>query len=118
MNSNSKNAEMEEAKNTASSNTSGNVSQMSNTDCGNKAWRTDDELMESAEKQTEELRTYEEVEGTPFQIVTEKGESIVTLGKYRLSAEKLTLEEAREDAERFDWFRLMEVMTIMIKEQK
>lgn len=114
MNSNSKNAEMEEAKNTASSNTSGNVSQMSNTDCGNKAWRTDDELMESAEKQTEELRTYEEVEGTPFQIVTEKGESV----RHWLVTEKLTLEEAREDAERFDWFRLMEVMTIMIKEQK
>lgn len=58
------------------------------------------------------LIDYEEVEETPFTIVTDEKGSFVVMGSYRLTT-SMTKEEAREDAKRTDWFRIMQVIEVM-----
>lgn len=56
-----------------------------------------------------------EVGNTPFTIVKELDKYLVVIGKYRVSEDLATKEEAEEDAKRVDWDRMMQVMGIMIE---
>lgn len=57
------------------------------------------------------------VTGTPFTIIKGQLGHFVAIGKYRLS-EEMEEEDAKEDAKRVDWDRMMQVMGVMIKEFK
>ena len=58
-----------------------------------------------------------EVVNTPFTIVRENQTYFVTLGNYRLSGDLQSMEEAKDDASREDWNRIMQVMTLVIKHE-
>ena len=90
-----------------------------------KTTKTSEELLNSTEQtnklecNSDELLSYYQVENTPFTIVNEQNERYwVTMGKYRISEPFTTADEALEDAKRADWFRMMDVMSIMIEEYK
>lgn len=51
-----------------------------------------------------------------FEIVTIEGKSAVFLGKYRMSVNTENIDEAREDADRFDLERVMQIMQVFITE--
>lgn len=55
------------------------------------------------------------VENTPFTIVEAEEGVYTVLGKYRISENLGTLENALEDAKRTDWERMMQVMGVMIE---
>jgi hypothetical protein len=57
----------------------------------------------------------ENVKGTPFTLYKHEQNWFVLLGKYRLSKEFETKEEALEDASRNDWERTMQVVGVMIE---
>ena len=67
--------------------------------------------------ESEQAKGYE-VKETPFTIVEEQGKWFVVMGKYRLSETLGTKEEAIEDAERTDWMRLMQIVQLMIDNNK
>ena len=62
--------------------------------------------------QVEELVKREEVEHTPFTIVTTEEGSFLTMGKYRLT-EAQTIEEVRQEAKKVTWNRLIQVMMLL-----
>lgn len=93
-------AETEETNNTELQSIDGSANQTNNSGYG----------IEVKDAEEVHYNGTEPVEGTPFTIVTIDGKSAVTLGGYRLG-ELMSLEEARVDAERFDWERIMQVVT-------
>lgn len=56
-----------------------------------------------------------EVENTPFTIIREEEKWFVTLGRYRISQDMKSKEEAIEDAKRIDWDRVLQIMGITIE---
>jgi len=70
---------------------------------------------EQETKQDSKLVERENVEGTPFTLYKSENLWYVLLGKYRMSKEFETKEEAKEDAQRNDWERTMQVVGVMIE---
>lgn len=67
-----------------------------------------------SDSSNEELITFQEVENTPFTVITHKDQgSAVFLGKFRLSHYFSEEKEAFEDAKRMDWERLIQVMGVV-----
>jgi len=58
------------------------------------------------------------IEGTPFNINKVNDKWFLALGKYRLTELLETEEEAREEAKDASWFRIMQVIQIVINEDK
>lgn len=59
-----------------------------------------------------------EIEGKPFNAIRMEDKWFLAMGKYRLTEPMNSLEEVLEDAERSDWYRVMQIMNIVIKEHK
>lgn len=71
------------------------------------------------EKTTErELLQQEQIEGTPFTAVRLDDKWFLTMGKYRLSEPTKTFEEVLEEAKDASWFRIMQLIQIMIEEHE
>jgi len=71
---------------------------------------------ESGTKGTQLVETIK-VEDTPFQILKWDEKYYLTLGKYRLTEALDTEEQAREEVNNVSWFRLLQVMHIVVKEE-
>jgi hypothetical protein len=65
-----------------------------------------------------ELVEQKEIENTPFMAVRMEDKWFLTLGKYRLTEPLKTEEEVIESAKDATWERIMQVMKIMIIEEK
>ena len=61
----------------------------------------------------------EEIENSPFTIITMEGQSFGVMGEYRLTEKGETKEEVREKLEKITWNRLIQVIMILgeIKEK-
>lgn len=59
-----------------------------------------------------------EVEGTPFTAMKYQEKWYLTLGRYRLTEGMESEEKVIEDATRADWYRVMQVMNIMLDERE
>jgi hypothetical protein len=58
----------------------------------------------------------EEIEGTPFTLYRNEDKYYVLLGMYRLNENEFSSkEDALLDAERKDWFRIMQIVGIMLE---
>lgn len=68
-------------------------------------------------KEVQELVKREEVEQTPFTIVTTEEGSFLTMGKYRLTEAK-TIEEIRKEAKQVTWNRLIQVIMLLNETMK
>lgn len=64
----------------------------------------------------EELLEQIPVENTPFTVIRQEKDYFVVMGKYRLTEKLETKEQALEAALDESWFRLMQIMRIMIEE--
>lgn len=110
------NSKMKSEENTELSNTYGNANQTNNKDYSTNEIldiKVKDAEFVKKMKNGEELVKREMVEGTPFVIISQEKSHIVTIGQYKLE-EYQNIEQAREDANRFDWERIMQVVDIMI----
>lgn len=67
---------------------------------------------------SEQLMQYHQVKDTPFTIIKHEKGNTVMIGKYRLSEDYETAEEAMKDAKRMDWDRIMQVIGVMLEEYK
>lgn len=54
-----------------------------------------------------------DIEGSPFKAIKNEKEWHVVLGRYRLTEALESFEKCKEDAQRTDWNRLIQVMTIV-----
>lgn len=59
-----------------------------------------------------------EIPNTPFTIIECEEGYFPAIGKYRLRAPFKTKEEAIEDTKRTDWFRVMEIVGVVIEMEK
>lgn len=59
-----------------------------------------------------------QVDGTPFTAVRVNEDWFLTLGKYRLTDKLKTLGECIEEAKDASWWRIMQIMNIMIQEHE
>lgn len=58
------------------------------------------------------------IQDTPFTAVRLDDKWFLTMGKYRLTEPMKTFDEVNEDAHRADWTRVMQIIQIMIDENK
>lgn len=65
---------------------------------------------------SEKLIERVEIEETPFTAIKNNEEWFLTMGKYRLTQGMQTLEEVKDNATNTDWFRIMQIIGIMIEE--
>ena len=77
---------------------------------------SDEELLDSAKEQKEQLVKETPIEGTPFKRLEHKGKLYLALGKYRLSEGLETEEQLKEEIEDASWLRIMQIADIMAKE--
>lgn len=70
---------------------------------------------ENEEKQLVEIL---QIEGTPFHAVRERKIWHVTCGTYRLSEPLGSKEECEEEAKSITWFKIMNVIALMIENYK
>lgn len=68
-------------------------------------------------KSNNKLVEQQQVKGTPFTAIKYNDEWFLTLGKYRLTESKKTLSEVIKDAKRADWYRVMQIMNIVLDEK-
>jgi hypothetical protein len=78
------------------------------------------DIQESALEQgkkdsSKELIKREEIENTPFTIVTVNKESFGAMGEYRITEPRETAEEVREELKEINWNRIVQVMMILTK---
>lgn len=62
----------------------------------------------------EELIEYHEIKDTPFTIARQDKDWFVLMGKYRLTQNLQTKEEAIKEARSKSWIRIMQVINIMM----
>jgi hypothetical protein len=77
--------------------------------------------MDTIEIQNEELVKRHEIEETPFTIVETDGYFFATIGQYRITEPKDTLEECRDEVTKFTWnniTNLIITITEILKNQK
>lgn len=60
-----------------------------------------------------EIFKTKEVEETPFTVITIGETSFGTIGKYKLTNDFMTVEEAEEDVKKITWNRLVNVIMIL-----
>lgn len=72
----------------------------------------------SKQNSNSELVEKIEIEDTPFTAIRIEDVWFLTMGKYRLSEPMQTKKEVLEDAQRADWWRIMAIINIMIKENE
>ncbi|AXH74113.1 MAG: hypothetical protein [Microviridae sp.] len=65
-----------------------------------------------------ELFEQKPIKDTPFTAVRMDDKWFLTMGKYRLSEPIETLEQCEESANDASWMRILQVINIMIKEDK
>lgn len=65
-----------------------------------------------------ELFEMRHIEGTPFTAVKMQDQWFLSIGKYRLTEKLKSFEECVEDSKDASWFRMMQIMKIMIEEDK
>lgn len=80
-----------------------------------------DESLGNAKETNKQNSNYElieriEIEDTPFTAIRNDKEWFLTMGKYRLTEPLQSLKEVKENAEKSDWFRVMQIIGIMIEE--
>lgn len=63
-----------------------------------------------------ELVEYRPIAETPFTAVRVDTKWFLTMGKYRLTEQLDSYEQAEHDAQRADWTRIMQIMQAMIDE--
>lgn len=85
-------------KNTTSNEQHGSVNDMNSKNCSSE---------------NHELVEIHHIDNTPFTVIKTNENWYVTMGKYRLTQAMETREEAEENAQRMDWDRLIQVMTIV-----
>jgi hypothetical protein len=73
-----------------------------------------------ADKQnySDELVKQIPIEDTPFMAVKMEDYWFLTLGKYRLTEKLKSLQECKDEAENTSWFRIMQIVNVMIKEHE
>lgn len=64
-----------------------------------------------------ELIKREEVENSPFTIITVNKESFGTMGEYRITDTHKTVEAVRKELKKITWNRIVQVMMILNKLQ-
>lgn len=72
----------------------------------------------NSESNSDELVQRIPIEDTPFTAIKFDDKWFLTMGKYRLTDPVDTLEGVKEDAQRADWARVMQIMQIMIDENE
>lgn len=79
-----------------------------------------DTNVESTTKQNSNSKLFEQVpiENTPFTAVKMDDKWFLTMGKYRLSEKLNSLDEVKAEAMDASWMRIMQIMRIMIEEDK
>lgn len=68
--------------------------------------------------EVEELVEHRKIEDTPFTAVRVNEDWFLTMGKYRLTEKLKTVEECQEEAKDASWMRIMQIVQIMIEEDK
>lgn len=64
-----------------------------------------------------QLIEYVQIEKTPFTAVRKEEEWYLMMGKYRLNDQPFkSLKEVQEDAKDASWFRIMQVVGVMVEE--
>lgn len=63
----------------------------------------------------EQLIETVEIEGTPFTAVRQGKEWFLVMGRYRLTEALETKEQALEEGKNESWFRIMQVMRVMME---
>lgn len=72
----------------------------------------------SKKSNSEELIEYHEIKDTPFTIARNGDEWFVLMGKYRLTEKLKDKAEATKEAKSMTWFRIMQVISIMITDNE
>ena len=75
------------------------------------------DLLSKNEKNTK-LVEFKQVKETPFTLAKQNEEWYILLGKYRLSEGYETEKEAEKEAKRVCWNKIMQVMSVIITEEK
>lgn len=71
-------------------------------------------LIAGGEKEkTEQLIERDEVENTPFTIITMNGESFGTFGKYKITENYHTKQQCRVELLKVDWNRIVQITTLI-----
>ena len=81
---------------------------------------------EAVEEQTntnysEELVKRDEIDNTPFVIITTRGVSFGAFGRYKITDDYLNPEQVRTELNKITWNRIIQIMTIvhqMLNNQK
>lgn len=74
--------------------------------------------VETEERFVGEDEEAHEIKGTPFTIARHKTEWYVLIGKYRITEGFATKEEAIEDSKRTDWERHLQIIDVVLKNNK
>ncbi|AXH73653.1 MAG: hypothetical protein [Microviridae sp.] len=76
---------------------------------------TDKQQSRDLNKQGEELIQRDEVENTPFIIITINNESFGTFGKYRITEMYHTKQQCRAELLKMDWNNVVKIMTLVFE---
>jgi len=74
-------------------------------------------LQDKQESTSNELLEKVPIEDTPFTAIRFENKWFLTMGKYRLTEPVDTLEAVQIDAQRADWYRVMQIINLMIEEK-
>jgi len=77
------------------------------------AMSTKQEKTNNNDSLNKELIEREEIENSPFTIITVEGKSFGVMGKYRLTEEGKDKDEVRKELEEITWNRIIQVMMIL-----
>ncbi|AXH75056.1 MAG: hypothetical protein [Microviridae sp.] len=79
---------------------------------------TETQQQNNSESSSKELVEKIQIENTPFHAIRMDDKWFLVMGKYRLSEPVQTLEEVKADAADASWFRIMQLIQIMLEEDK
>lgn len=79
--------------------------------------KTDEELLTKDPTNTQQIEKIE-IENTPFTAVKYGDKWFLAMGKYRLTKADLTKDEALAEGVNESWWRIMQVVKIMIEEHE
>jgi len=77
------------------------------------AMSTKKEKTNNNDSLNKELIEREEIENSPFTIITVEGKSFGVMGKYRLTEEGKDKDEVRKELKEITWNRIIQVMMIL-----
>lgn len=73
---------------------------------------------DKSNSKSKEMVEQQPIDGTPFTAVRVDEDWFLTMGKYRLTEKLKTIAECVEEAKDASWWRIMQIMNIMIKEHE